>query len=164
MNILAMLFLAAGLASFGAKPLLQQVYGETTTAAVGKFSTRAILFSVVLSPSWRHGWAVFTAFSLLFVVASLYSWWTPFLGRHSVLYLTPVIAGVAASRWNQYAVSRAVAFAMGLLLAGLWLQAAAGDLTGAVSNSATGAFGVVSESISDISRPVWNAFFSKKTD
>jgi hypothetical protein len=163
MNIVAMLFLAMGLASFGAKPLLEQVYGESNTAAVGKFSRRAILFSIVLSPSWRHGWAVFTAFSLLFVVASLYGWWTPFLGRHSVLYLTPVIAGVAASRWNQYAVSRAVAFVMGLLLAGLWLEAVFGDLTNSVSSSASGAASSVSQSISNVTKPVWNAFFGKKS-
>jgi hypothetical protein len=164
MNIVAMLFLAMGLASFGAKPLLEQVYGESNTASIGKFSRRAILFSIVLSPSWRHGWAVFTAFSLLFVVASLYSWWGPFLSRHSVLYLTPVIAGIAASRWNQYAVSRAAAFAMGVLLVGLWLEAVVGDVAYSVSTSTSGAVSSVSQSISNVTIPVWNGLFGKKTD
>jgi hypothetical protein len=163
MNIFAAFLLSVGLASFGAKPLLEQIYGAPTAASAGKLSRRAILFSIVLSPSWRHGWAVFTAFSLLFVVASLYGWWTPFLERHSVLYLTPVLAGIAASRWNEYAVSRAVAAGMGILLAGLWVQAVIGDVTHSVSSSASGAASAISSSASRISDPIWKVLFGKKS-
>ena len=145
MNILAVLLLALGAASFGAKPLLEQVYGESTSASVGKFSRRAFLFSIVLSPSWRHGWAVFTAFSFFFVVASLYDWWTPFLNRHQLLYLTPAIAGLAASRWNQYAVSQMVSFGMGLLLAGFWIKAGLGELADSVSGPVSGTASWISD-------------------
>jgi hypothetical protein len=155
MNSIPLLFLFVGLASLWSKPLIEKAYGEPNAALAHRLSIRALLISILFSENSRHGWIVFTSFSLLFVVASLYSWWTPFLSHHPVLYLTPLVAGVAASRWNQYAVSRAVAAAMGFLIAGLWLEAIIGDLAGSVSSSASSTVHSLSDTASNVGDSTW---------